>query len=445
MKNYKILIVGLGSIGQNLALSLSEKGYEINAWDINKKKGVNTNCRYNLNYVKNINNFIRSNKLIIILAIPSGANVDNFVNKSIHLFKKNTYIVDIGNNHPSDTIKRHNLLKTEKVTYIGCGFSGGTEGARNNASIMIGCNSKDFLILRKLLIDISGKENKKFLKLIGSNPSTGNYVKIVHNAIEYGVMQSVADYYLLMKKIFQLKDNQIINELEKLNHIIGNSYLITITKKIIENQKSSKFLIKNILDQVDDNKTGPWAVGLSMECKFPIPSLTSSVESRFISKQVRIFKSLKKSINKSDIVLKEFLENAKIVTKMSIVACYIQGIGMLKKISKDKKININLKNVILSWSNNSIIRADLLKNLLKNIKINNIDIKYISKNEFSLKKREKLLSLMKFLIKNNLFLPSVSAIYGWSNMLSHKKNISFSLIQSQRNYFGSHKIKFFNK
>ena len=445
MKNYKILIIGLGSIGKNLALSLNEKGYKINVWDIDKKKKIEINKAKKINLVKNIDKFIELNDIIIILAIPSGIKVDNFINKNIFLFKKKSYIVDIGNNHPSDTIRRHNLLKKKEVSYIGCGFSGGIHGARNNASIMLGCSGNDFKNLKDLFTDIAGKKKKDFLKLIGSNPSAGNYVKIIHNAIEYGIMQSIADYYLLMKEEIKLNDKEIVKELNKLNKLLGNSYLVNITKEIIESPKSEKFLIKNILDQVDDNSTGTWAVSLSTDCKYPIPSLSSAVKERFLYKQKRIFKNVKKIIKKKDIKSKKFMENMQTVVKLSIVSCYIQGIGLLSEVSKVKKININLKNVLLNWSTNSIIRSSLLQKYFKLIKKNKIEIEHLVKSEFSLKRKKILIDFMKFLVKNNLFLPSANSVFAWSNMLLHKKYISFSLIQSQRNFFGSHKIKFLKK
>ena len=132
--------------------------------------------------------------LIIILAIPAGLATDNFIINNIKNFKTNIHIVDIGNNHPKDTMKRFNFLKKDKIKYISCGFSGGSQGARTNASLMISCSSVEFNFLKSLFLDIIGKKNKRFLKRIGNNPSLGNYTKIIHNGIEYAVMQAIADY-----------------------------------------------------------------------------------------------------------------------------------------------------------------------------------------------------------------------------------------------------------
>ena len=445
MKNYKILIIGLGSIGKNLAISLINKGYEINAWDKNKNKNIAI-CKYlKINYIKNIFKFIKINNTIIILAVPAGLAIDNLIFKNINFFKKKNYIIDIGNSHPCDTMRRYINLKKYKINYIGCGFSGGAYGARTDASLMIGCNKFFFKFLNKLFLDIIGKKNKKFLKRISDNPSAGHYAKIIHNGIEYGIMQSIADYYLIMKEIIKLNDNEIIKEMSKLNKLIGDSYLLNITKKIIEKSKSKSngFLISNILDKVDDNNTGAWAVSLAANCKFPIPSISSSVEAMFISRQKKIFKELKIKRYKSKTHLKKIKNEIITISKLSIICCYLQGIGLLEKISKEKKIRINLRHVLLSWMSNSIICSNLLKKYFLKIKNNKLDINSIVKKELSLNKRKSLINIMIFLTNNNLCLPSINSTYLWTNLVTQKKNISFSLIQSQRNYFGGHKIKFY--
>ena len=111
MKNYKLLIIGLGSIGKNLALSLVDKGYKINVWDKNQKKNMSICKHLRINYIRDVFKFINRNNTIIILAIPAGLEVDNFIYSNIGFFKKKNYILDIGNSHPSDTTRRHIYLK----------------------------------------------------------------------------------------------------------------------------------------------------------------------------------------------------------------------------------------------------------------------------------------------------------------------------------------------
>lgn len=439
MKNYKILIIGLGSIGKNLAQSLTEKGYTINVWDKNKSRTKETCRLLGITYIANVSKFIKSSKTITILAIPAGLVIDRIIEKNKISFRKKSYIIDIGNSHPKDTIRRHLYLKKNKINYIGCGFSGGSFGARTNASLMVGCSKENFNFLKKLFFSIAGKKNKNFLNRISDNPGAGHYAKIIHNGIEYGIMQSIADYYSIMKEIIKLSDKEVVFELNKLNALIGNSYLLEITKKIIK--KKSSFSINKILDKVEDNNTGAWAAEFAAYCKFPASSITSAVETRFLSRKKRIFKKI--NTKKSKIDLKKLKKEIIIVSKISIVSCYLQGIELLEKISSKNKIKLNLRNVLLSWKSNSIINSNLLDKYLLKIRNNKIKIDSLFKKEFSKNKRKSIVNIMSFLTNNNLYFPSISSTYAWSNLLTQKKNIGFSLIQSQRNYFGDHKIKFF--
>ena len=440
MKKHKILLIGLGSIGSNLAHSLIEKGYQINIWDKDIKKTRLLSKKLNIEYIQNISKFLKNQKLVFIFAIPAGTATDNFILNNIKYFKKKIHIVDLGNNHPNDTIRRFNFLKKNNVKYISCGFSGGSHGARTNASLMVSCENKEFIFLKKLFLDIIGKENKKFLKKIGSNPCLGNYTKIIHNGIEYAVMQAIADYYNAMRTVIRLDNNQIIKELSKLEKRIGGNYLIEITNNIIKNSENENSSINNILDTVDDNNTGAWAVSLASEFKFPIPSISSSVEARFISRKKRIYKNLK--IQNKKIQTKKIKDMMLEILYLTIIASYSQGIGLLKEIVNKKKIIINFKHVFLCWMNNSIIRSSLLNDYYSQTKNNRINVDSIFKKKFTSDKNKILIYILSFLISKNLALTSISSLFNWTNLLIRRRNISFSLIQKQRNYFGGHKILF---
>ncbi len=154
-------------------------------------------------------------------------------------------------------------------------------------------------------------------------------------------------------------------------------------------------------------------------------------------------KNIKKKIKYKNLdkIKKDILE----VTYLLIFSSYLQGIGLLNAISKNKNININLKNTILSWSNNSIINSELLKKIFVKIKSNRIDIYKIFNNELSLSKNNSLNNILVHLTSNNIILPSVFSFSIWANLLVDKENISFSFIQKQRNVFGNHKLKFKKK
>ena len=443
MKNLKLVVVGLGSIGGNLSKSLIEKGYNVCVWDKNIKKTRMFCKNLKISFFKNKKNVFNKERKVIILTLPSGSEIDNFILQNLNKLKKNKIILDFGNNHPEDTVRRFNFLKRLKISYLSCGFSGGIEGAKKNASLMISCNLKLFNHLKNLFLDIIGKKNHKFLSRVGSNVESANYTKIIHNGIEYAIMQSIADYYSFLFENLRLKNSEIIDEFNKLKSKTGHSFLIDISRKIVEDSISNQNSLYNILDKVDDNKTGAWASGFAFDNDFPIPLITTSVEARYLSRQKRLFKKYKKKIKYKNLdkIKKDILE----VTYLLIFSSYLQGIGLLNAISKNKNININLKNTILSWSNNSIINSELLKKIFVKIKSNRIDIYKIFKNELSLSKNNSLNNILVHLTSNNIILPSVFSFSIWANLLVDKKNISFSFIQKQRNVFGNHKLKFKKK
>ena len=179
MKNNNLLIVGLGSIGANLAEYLISKNFKIRVWDKNlirlkkfsKKNAIKVSNRFSKNLMKND---------IVILSINAGKNVDDFFYENIKSLKKIKYLIDLGNNHPDDTLRRFFFLKKHNIIYINPGFSGGIEGAKGKASLMISCNKSELKDLNFIFSEISG-DNKKLLKLVGNKPQAGNYVKIVHN------------------------------------------------------------------------------------------------------------------------------------------------------------------------------------------------------------------------------------------------------------------------
>tara|TARA_A100000164_G_C21898239_1_gene769105 strand:- start:605 stop:1903 length:1299 start_codon:yes stop_codon:yes gene_type:complete len=429
MKNNNLVIVGLGSIGANLAHYLIGQNYKIRVWDKNlaklkkfsKKNNIKVNGKFSQNLIKND---------IVILTINAGKNVDNFFYKNIKSLKKTKYLIDLGNNHPEDTLRRYHFLKKQKIKYINPGFSGGVEGAKGKASLMLSCDKKELEHLSNLFSEISGNK-KSSLKLIGKKPHAGNYVKIVHNSIEYSILQSLADYYFVLKNLKKITSQKILREISYIEKRLKNFYLLDIFKRII----LRKINLNKIMDKVDDNNTGAWASQLCMKYKFPTQILHSSVDARYLSKSKKFIKPFNNKIIKLDI--RNLTDALIFIIKFS----YIQGLGLLNKINKEEKLGLNLNNIILSWKFNSIIRSGLLINSSMFFKENKFELKFVHKKFFSNKKIGLFLKTCKDLTQNNLYPSTFLSVGVW--LFHHQKYhfSSFSLIQKMRNIFGNHKIK----
>ena len=429
MKNNDLVIVGLGSIGANLAEYLISQNFKIRVWDKNlirlkkfsKKNAIKVNYRLSKNLRKND---------IVILAINAGKNVDDFFYENMKFLKKIKYLIDLGNNHPDDTLRRFFFLKKHNIKYINPGFSGGIEGAKGKASLMISCNKSELKNLNFIFSEISG-DNKKLLKLVGNKPHAGNYVKIVHNSIEYSILQSIADYYFVLKRFRRCSNQKILREIRYIEKKLKNFYLLDIFKKII----LKKINLNRIMDKVDDNNTGAWASQLCIKYKFPTQILHASVDARYLSKSKKFIKPFNNKISKFNI--RNFTDALIFILRFS----YVQGIGLLNEIDKVEKLGLNLNNIILSWRSKSIIRSSLLKNSLKHFNKNKFNSQFVNKNFFSNKKINLFLKTCKDLSKNNLYPSTFLSVGTW--LFHHQKYhfISFSLIQKMRNIFGNHKTR----
>ena len=356
MKNNNLIIVGLGSIGANLAQFLLSCNYKVSVWDKDLSKLKNFSKKNKIKF-KNKFSKNRFKNNVVILTINAGKNVDNFILENLKFLKKIRYLIDLGNNHPNDTLRRFNFLKKNKIIYINPGFSGGVDGAKGKASLMLSCNKSQLKYLNDLLLDISGNKIKS-IKLVGKKPQAGNYVKIIHNSIEYAILQSLADYYLILKKYIKCSDHKILKEILFLEKKFNNFYLLNIFKEII----LKKTNLKKIIDKVEDNNTGAWAAQMCMKYKFPAQILHASVDARYLSKSDKFTKPFNNKI--SHLNIRTLTESLILIIKFS----YIQGFGLLNEINKKEKLGLNINNIILNWKFNSIIRSNLLGNFSKYIK-----------------------------------------------------------------------------
>lgn len=432
MKYSKIIIVGLGSIGKNLAEYLILKNYKINVWDRDFKKLKNFTKKNKLNNTLRLSDLLIKN-CIVVLAINAGKNVDDFLKKNIKYLKRSQILIDLGNNHPDDTIKRFYYLQDNKINYINPGFSGGVEGAKGKASLMISCKKSFIKNFSKFFLDISGN-NYRSLKLVGEKIHAGNYVKIIHNSIEYAIMQSIADYFFILKKFKNLSSRKILIEIYYLQKKISNFYLLEIAKDIIKKKNN----LENILDAVDDNNTGAWATQLCMTYKFPAHILHTSVDARYFSRSKRIFRSFEKRNKKFEI------RNFTKALILNIKLAYAQGLGLLDKINIEEKLKINFKNVNINWHNYSIIRSSILKEISFYTKKNEFNHKLFVKKIFTSKAIKVYLKTLNELSNNNLYPSTFFSVGVWIFHSQQIHYLSFSMIQKMRNTFGNHEIKFKN-
>ncbi|GAA4281555.1 decarboxylating NADP(+)-dependent phosphogluconate dehydrogenase [Gaetbulibacter aestuarii] len=440
-------IIGLGVMGKSLSLNIAEKGFSLSVF--NRSEGDEADV---------VNDFIKDPETFdsisgftdlkaftqslesprkILIMIKSGAPVDAVIAQLQPLLDPGDIIIDGGNSYFKDTQSRFDSLEKAGIHFIGCGISGGEQGARNGPSLMPGGSPEAYKQVQVILEAIAAKDknNGPCCTHVGNN-GAGHFVKMIHNGIEYAEMQLLAELYALLRLGM---DNEAISALfsewQKTEH---ESFLLDITKSILLKKDGAGYLLDHILDKAGNKGTGSWSSETALDLGQPTTMMTSAVFSRYISafkeKRVALSKRLgpqSEAFQKPDLVsLKNAYYFARLVN-------HYQGFELIKEASILYHWNINLSELARIWTGGCIIQSELMVNLSKWFETGDDLLKNDVVFE-ALKSRE---SVMVTLIQNGLEnrVPVdcfYQAYHYWISLTS--ENLSANLIQAQRDYFGAH-------
>ncbi|NIH16724.1 MAG: NADP-dependent phosphogluconate dehydrogenase [Buchnera aphidicola (Periphyllus lyropictus)] len=445
-------VLGMAVMGRNLALNIANKKYSVSIFNRSKEKTKEVILNYkkkNIFPFFNIKDFILSLKKprIILLMVQSGKATDQTINSIIPYLSKKDIIIDGGNSFYKDTIKRNSKLSKIGLNFLGVGISGGEEGALNGPSIMPGGDFKSYSKVSNLFKKISAKTKKNFpcVCYIGPNGS-GHYVKMVHNGIEYGDMQLIAESYFILKNSLNLSNKELSSIFLKWNTGELKSYLIEITQKIfLKKDSSNKYILDYILDKAENKGTGKWTSKSSLDLNEPLSLITQSVFFRYLSslKLQRTLasqilygpKKYKKILNK-----KKFIEHVRRSLYLGKIISYAQGFSQLQSASKKYNWNLNYSNISKIFRAGCIIRANFLKEIIRAYKKNNnlknlLLTSYFT--EISNIYQKSLRKIVSYSIIHGIPVPAFSAAISYYD--SYRSSILPSnLIQAQRDYFGAH-------
>jgi 6-phosphogluconate dehydrogenase len=442
-------IIGLGTIGSNLIINFSRNGFKLSIYN-RHLKGLEENIAKNFVKINshlenvlpfdNINFFVKSIKKPrkILILIPSGKPIDEMIESLLNYLSKEDIIIDGGNSYFKDTERRELYLKRKKLNFLGIGISGGTMGARNGPSIMVGGSKTIYKKVERDLNKISAIThlNESCCNRVGPS-SSGHYVKMIHNGIEYVEMQLIAECYDFMKTEMQFDNLKISKVFKKWLKTSSKSYLLNISSEILKFKENGSFIIDNILDKSGDKGTGIWAAISGIELGVSNTLMTLALHSRYISfkKETRVKYSQFRKKKKYDVKIST--NDLKLVYDFSRIINFYQGLNVLKAASKYYNWKLNLFDIISVWSNGSILKSELIFLLKKVLKdhadiLNNeiIDKNFVSKYD----------KIKKIIIKSQnsntpLLLISNSIIF--FELITQKVGTG-NLIQAQRDYFGSH-------
>jgi len=452
MSKADIAVVGLAVMGENLILNMESKGFTVACFNrtlskvdnfINgRAKGKNIiGCHSLEELVQNLKSPRK-----VMLMVKAGAAVDAFIEKILPHLEDGDIIIDGGNSHFPDTIRRTEYVEGKGKLYIGTGVSGGEEGALRGPSIMPGGSLKAWEHVKSIFQKIAAHtdDGQPCCEWVGEN-GAGHFVKMVHNGIEYGDMQMICETYQMMKEGLGMTN-------EQMHHIFAewykgelNSYLIEITRDILAyKDEDSNEVIDLILDTAGQKGTGKWTAIAALDLGQPLTLIGEAVFARCLSalKEERVEASKilagpKETYNGDK---KAFVEDLKQALYASKIASYAQGYQLMRAAAKEYNWNLNNGGIALMWRGGCIIRSVFLGRIKeafdKNPGLVNLLLDPFFKDAVE-KAQASWRRVVTEAVRMGVPIPAMSAALAYYDGYRSGR-LPANLLQAQRDYFGAH-------
>lgn len=448
---YDYGMIGLGTMGRNLVYNMCSHGYSVAGLDkdnakleaLKKEKG---NFRiFETADIKELALVLKQPRVVLLL-VPAGKIVDSVIDELKPFLAENDIIMDCGNSHFLDTDQRIERLAKENIHFMGVGISGGESGARFGPSIMPGGNEKDWERVAEMLKAVSAKvHDEPCVSYLGTG-SAGHYVKMVHNGIEYSLMQLIAEAYHLIKELTKADNEELHDIFSGWNNGQLQSFLISAAADIFiqKDDLTKNYLLDMILDRAHQKGTGKWASQNAMDLQVPVPAIDAAVAARDISayKNERNTASLKFKRPKINAIKdkKEFISSLGQALYFSMITTFAQGMSLLQHASTSYKYGLRLDEVAKIWRGGCIIRASLLEPIreafvkqpdLPNLMINDAMAAALLHTQDAIRKTIILAAT------SGIPVPALMASLTYFDSY-HRGWLPANLIQAQRDYFGAH-------
>ena len=369
---FDFAIVGLGVMGSNLLLNLADHGYAVLGYDNNPDKTTALEKQALANTkVKGVNTVHELVQLLkvprkIMMLVPAGKPVDDVINNLSAFVEPGDIILDGGNSHFTDTLRRVETCKEKGLHFMGVGISGGEEGARIGPSIMPGGNLEAYQYLRPLFESIAAKvKGVPCVDYLGKG-GAGHYVKMVHNGIEYSIMELICECYDVLKHVAGLTNEELFTVFDNWNKGDLQSFLVEITSYIFlqKDEETGQHVVDQILDKAGAKGTGKWTSQDALNIAVPIPSIDSAVTMRNISslktQRIEAAKLYSKQVAPQTTDKQAWINNVHDALLFGILMSYTQGLAMLQVASKELNMDIPIRKVVNVWKGGCIIRSSLL-------------------------------------------------------------------------------------
>ena len=440
-------IIGLGSMGLNLAKNIISKKYKVYAYEENPE--INNDLKKNkvkdLFLTESLNELLNKvlSPRIIMLSLPAD-KVDEVINELTNFLEPEDIVADLGNSLYSKSIERNTLLNSHKINFLGVGVSGGPRGAKNGPAIMVGGSKEAWNKTKHIFEDIAAKNHNQSACCFFGSAGSGHFVKLVHNGIEYALMEGIAEVTNILDKVYNLNNDEIAKKFKDLLETNSSSFLLRITSEIINaKNENDQYFIDEVDPVIGQNGTGVWTIKAALDLGVGIPSIYEAVSARSNSKNFKY--NFEQNFNN-----KKYNPNDK-YNEISIeqiiffnFACSIyQGLNLINESNKWDFFNFKIEDIFKAWSAGCILQGRYLDIISKEFTIRKkIDPQYLH----DLIQRNcsgQLKSIREFnssAINMGITCPVLSSNLAYYDQM-FSNHIIGETIQLQRSFFGLHPIK----
>jgi 6-phosphogluconate dehydrogenase len=447
-----IAMIGLAVMGQNLILNMNDHGFTVAVYNrtvskvdeflANEAKGTRVVGAHS---IAELVKLLKRPRRVMML-VKAGKAIDEFIEQLLPFLEPGDIIIDGGNSHFPDTIRRTKYVESKGLLYIGTGVSGGEEGARRGPSIMPGGSAAAWPHVKAIFQAVTAKADngEPCCDWVG-NDGAGHYVKMVHNGIEYGDMQLICEAYQILKQGLGLKPKELHQVFTEWNQGELDSYLIEISRDILGFMEKGRPLVDKILDAAGQKGTGKWTTNSSLDLGMPVTLISEAVFSRCLSalkdERVAASKVLPKPKKRAfKGAKKKLIEQVRQALYASKIVSYAQGYMLLREAAKEHKWDLSYGNIALMWRGGCIIRSRFLGEIKKayeknpqlpNLLLDSFFKKAIAKAQGDW--REVISQAALSGIPVPAFSTALAFYDGYRSAV-----LPANLLQAQRDYFGAH-------
>ncbi|HEV7574245.1 MAG TPA: NADP-dependent phosphogluconate dehydrogenase [Thermoanaerobaculia bacterium] len=445
-------MIGLAVMGANLALNIEEHGFSVAVWNREPEatdKFIAKNAGKKFTATKSLEELVQAveRPRRIMMMIMAGAPVDMTIDKLMPLLDEGDVVIDGGNSWFKDTQARTTKLESKKLHFVGSGVSGGEEGARFGPSLMPGGSKESWECIKPVFEAIAAKSDSGACVTHVGPDGAGHFVKMVHNGIEYGDMELIAEAYEMLRKGLGADAEELAAIFDEWNRGPLESFLIEITAHIfrVKDPETGGPLVDKVLDKAGQKGTGKWTAQIALDLAVPIPTIAAAIDARVLSsmkdERVAASKVLHGPGEKPHIAdRKQFIADVHDALYVSKICSYAQGMALIQAGSRQWKWSIDMREMARIWKAGCIIRARFLDSIMRAYERKADLTNLLLDDEFSDDMQELQPAWRRtvaFAQANGIAVPAMSASLSYFDAY-RSAELPLNLTQAQRDYFGSH-------